>query len=349
MPNYTSSVPGATTRRQQTPQTTSAPAASVAAQPSAQPLQQTQLRLEDLQQPGLPTLNTLISQIQGQLNTLSGALGKTPLPAGADLGGSALTGLGAPTSPTDAVSLAHAQANYSAAAIAPQLESGSPAALKTYRALNSQQQQENYSNFLEGVLNTAPTANTSIIEATPPSGGSVTVTISAGAHLYVSGRQVTYTQRSDTLALPASFPITAISRSGNVVTATTLAPTGYTAGEGIAVNGVTDNSYDGSFVLTSVSGITLTWNQINADSSSSGGTVSTANVYYYFVSGNSHELALSQAFPADTQQNRVSVNRDGTVLIATITLNAGGLDASQSSAGATPPVVTNGVRLQLRL
>jgi len=316
---------------------------------SAQPFQQIQLKLEDLAEPGLPTLNSLFQQVFTQMNVQAGALGKTPLPSGADLAGSTLTGLAAPTSPTDAVSLAHAEANYSAAALAPQLETGGGSALKTYRALNSQQQQEQYSSFLNGVLNTAPTANTSIVTATAPAGGSVVVTVSAGAHLRVDGSQVTYSQRSDTLALPTSYAISAISRSGNVVTATTSTASSLTAGSGVSISGVGDASFDGSFLLTGVVGTTLTWTQIGADASSSGGTVSVATCYYYYLAANSNTLALSKSFASDTQQNRISVNRDGTVLVAVIVLNSGGLDLSQSSAGATPPVATGGIRLQLRL
>jgi hypothetical protein len=323
------------------------PAPARPAASPVQPFQQIQLKLDDLTTPGLPVLNSLFQQMFTQVNQLTGTAGPTQLASGVDVAGKTVSNLGEPQTATDAVSKGHAERNYSAAALAPQLESGGPAALKTYRALNSKQQQENYSNFLEGVLNTAPTANTSTITAGAPSGGSVVVTVSAGQHLYVSGNQVSYAQRSDTLALPTSFAISSITRMANTVTASAV--TSLTVGTSVVVAGVTDTSYDGNFIITGATGSTLTWTQIGADSSSSGGSVAISTAYYYFLSTNSLTLALSQSYASDTQQNRISANQDGSALIAVAVLNSGGLDTAQSSAGATPPAVTGGIRLQLRL
>jgi hypothetical protein len=175
------------------------------AQPNL-PLQTTQLKLSDLQEPGLSTLNNLFSSIQNQITSLIGANGPTPLPSGANMGGAPVQNIGEPQSPADAISKAHAEANYSATALAPQLEAGQNTGLKTYRALNSKQQQESYSNFLEGVLNTAPTANTSTITGTT-SGGSAVVSVSAGSHLFVSGNQNSYVQRTDTISLVSGMGV----------------------------------------------------------------------------------------------------------------------------------------------
>jgi hypothetical protein len=163
-----------------------------------------QLKLSDLQEEGLPFLNAWKAQIENQVNKLSGATGPTQLPAGVDVKGSTVSNIGEPQSPTDAISKGHAEKNYSAEALAPKLESGSKTALKSYRQLNSKQQRESYSDFLESCMSTAPTTNTSSIAATGPVGGSATVTISAGSHQFVSGNQNSYAQRSDTLSLPSS-------------------------------------------------------------------------------------------------------------------------------------------------
>jgi len=324
------------------------PAKPVPGQPTT-PIISGQFTPADMQDPNLALFNTWKTSIENQVNALSGAAGKSVLPAGVDVAGGTVTGLGEPTSPADAVSKGHAEANYSASALAPQLESGGKTSLKSYRALNSKAQKESYSNFLEGVLNTSPTANTSIITGGAPSGGSVPVTVSAGTHLFVSGNQASYAQRTDTLALPASFHISSISRTGNVVTAILSAAPSLVAGDAVAVTGVTDTSYDGTFILTSAVGTTLVWTQVGADSTSSGGLISTNTCYYYYVVGGNTVLTLAGPFSSDTQQNRVTVNADGTVLIAVAVLNAAGLDTTQSAAGATPPTATGNARLLTRL
>lgn len=326
-------------------------ATTPASQQQRPPLQTIQLKKSDLEDPNLGVLNTLLMQIQTQVSQIIGAGGPAHLPAGIDVRGATVKNIGEPTAPGDAVSKLHAERNYSAAALAPQLEAGnnSKTSLKTYRALNSKQQRESYSNFLEDVMNTTPTANTSTLSATPPSGGSVTVTISAGYHAFPSGKVDSYGQRSDTLTLPTTFSISAISRTSNVVTATTGSATGFLVGQQVYVTGVGDTSYNGTFVLLSASGTTLTWAQVGGNSSSSGGTVSENGCYYYYIGVNSVALALAGPYSSDTQANRVHVNQDGFVLIAVIVLNSDGMDFTQSAAGATPPAATGNSRLLLRL
>jgi hypothetical protein len=129
-------------------------------------------------------------------------------------------------------------------------------------------------------MSVAPTANTSTISSGSPSSGKVAVTISAGQHLFTSGKIVSYAQRTDSLSLPSG---------------------------------------------------------------------SAQSVYYYYLTVNSQSLAISPAFTEDTQQNRVQVNVDGTVLIAVATLGSGGLVTTQSAAGATPPSTTGNSRILARL
>src|SRR5271154_886676 len=213
-----------------------------------------QLKASDLQDPNLGLLNTWKSQIENQINAISGTGGPAAMPAGIDVQSKGtVTNLPAPSSKTstDAASAAHVESNYSAGALAPQLEAGNNTGLKSYRALNSKAQRENNSVFLEGMLNTAPTGNTSTI--TPGTGNEIVV--SAGYHQFVSGNIQSYQQRTDTLAAPPAYTINTISRTGNMVTATLTTTSALLANDSISVEGVTDPTYDGTFtILISTSG-----------------------------------------------------------------------------------------------
>ena len=79
---------------------------------------------------GVAFHNQQLSQIVTTLNSVLGSGGPTILPSGIDVQGAAVTGLAAPTGPTDAVSAGHASANYSAAAVSPQLDLGGGSTLK---------------------------------------------------------------------------------------------------------------------------------------------------------------------------------------------------------------------------
>lgn len=81
----------------------------------------------------------------------------------------------------------------------------------------------------------------------------------------------------------STFAIASITRAGGVVTAalaSSVNPDQWTAGLGVLVQGVTDNSFNSlnnlPFLLTSVSadGLTLAWAQSGVDTTSSGGTIS---------------------------------------------------------------------------
>lgn len=67
--------------------------------------------------------------------------------------------------------------------------------------------------------------------------------------------------------------VSSASRSANVVTVTTSGNHGFSAGQPVAVNNITDKSFNGQFVITATpSGSTFTYNQTGANASSSGGT-----------------------------------------------------------------------------
>lgn len=314
-----------------------------------QPIQYAQLTKKDLESGNLGFLNTMLSQVVGQVNALIGAAGKTVLPAGIDVAGSAVSGLGAPSSSSDAVSLGHAESNYSALAISQQLESGGKASLKTYRALNSKAQSESNTTWLNRLSNTSPTCNTSDVSATAPSGGSVTVTVTAGYHKFPDGTIIPYGTFSDTIPVASTQSITSMTRVSGVVTASGTF-TGLSAGDSVYVTGASDSTFNGTWMLVTASGSTLTWSQLHQpNSTATGGTVSTGGVYHFYLKNPSHQLAVAGPFGVDTQENRLSANIDQQVLIAVVTIDGAGLVANQSAAGGTPPAATSNFRLISRM
>lgn len=99
------------------------PAATPAANP--QPIQFTAFTAKELStDAGISRLNLLLSQYTTTQNSLVGAGGPTILPSGVDVQGSTVTGLGTPSSPSDAVSLAHGNSSYGPAAVSKQVDLG---------------------------------------------------------------------------------------------------------------------------------------------------------------------------------------------------------------------------------
>ena len=95
------------------------------------PIQFTSFRKEDFAtDSGVAFVNQSFAQLFNTVNALFGSGGPTILPSGIDVQGSKVTGLAAPTHPSDAVSAGHADANYSAPAVSPQLDLGGSSTLK---------------------------------------------------------------------------------------------------------------------------------------------------------------------------------------------------------------------------
>ena len=69
-----------------------------------------------------------------------------------------------------------------------------------------------------------------------------------------------------------NWPISTISRSTNIVTVTTAASNDFQVGQTIAITGVADSGFNGTFSVASVSATQFTYAQSAADASSSGGT-----------------------------------------------------------------------------
>lgn len=307
------------------------------------PLQWAPLTAEEVggNQSVADALNQRFTQLFTSSSNILGAAGQPTLASGINVAGGRVSGLGPPTHPLDAVSSAHAEQNYSAAALAPQMEAGGKYAFKGYRSLNSKAQQEANSTFLNRLANTTPTTNTSVVTAGPPSGGNVTITVPAGYQLLMDGTVNPFGTFVFTVALPSTQSITSISRTGGVSTALGTF-SGLVAGEAVYVSGIADNSFDGNFILSSASGGILTWAQPNfANGSSTTGTVSTGGAYFLYLKNPSQTLDVSGPWPNDSQVYRLQSNLDNQTLIAVAMVNSSGLVSTQSAGGATVPVATN--------
>ncbi len=68
-----------------------------------------------------------------------------------------------------------------------------------------------------------------------------------------------------------NWAISAISRSANVVTVTTAATHDFQVGKAVAITGVADTSFNGTFTVTSVSSTQFSYSQSGANSRSNGG------------------------------------------------------------------------------
>lgn len=315
------------------------------ANPASTPVQLTQFSLQDFQtESGVANLNTFFTQLTKTVNASIGAAGTVVQPSGIDVQGATISNVGGIGPQHEVVSKAYAERNYSAAAIGPQLEGNGKYALRTVRRVNDSNQKEKYSTFLEGTLNTAPTTNTSTI-----SGSGDTVTVSAGQHLLVSGNVQSYAARTDTVSLPSSVSIVSASRSSSVVTIVLSSAPGFLPGQVVNIDGVSDSSFDGSFVLSTVVGTQITYAQVASNSTGTGGTASEAGVYYYRLGVNQKTLSVIGPYTSDSQQNRLLANVDGGVLIAVAVFTSAGFNTAQSAAGSTPPPTNSGVHVLSRL
>jgi hypothetical protein len=303
------------------------------------PLQQITLTPDDLKDPSLNVLNNILQNLTQQINTVFGHAGAPPyLKAGANFGGQPVKNVGSPSDPGDVVTQSFGESNYGASAIAPQIQALGKSVMQSYRRLNDRIQRERYSSFLNDTQSTPPTANTATISQVV-SGGSTDVTVSAGLHQYVDGSEVPFISRTDSLILPASFSISSLTRSGGIVTATLGSSFTGMVGDQIGVGGTSDASFQGVFIaIAPTSGTTVTYAQPGPNASTSGGTMTLIDVYYYTRSRGQTQLNLVMNPTADTWSARTAASIDGTTIIAVVLVNNGGADPVNSAAGATPPV-----------
>lgn len=117
------------------------------------PLQYSPFRAEQFTtKEGINAVNLQWQQVINAINSATGNYGPAVIPGGVDVQGGSITGLGAPSGPTDAVSAGHAGANYGAPAVGPQLDLGGNNTLKGVTYAYSVLQPGN------GVSGTAPLA-----------------------------------------------------------------------------------------------------------------------------------------------------------------------------------------------
>lgn len=106
------------------------------AAPNPMPIQFTPFEAKHFSTPeGLAFVNLQFSQIVNALNRGTGQGGPVVLPAGINVAGASVTGLGKPSDPSDAVSLGHAEGNYGPAAVSPNLDIGGTSTLKGLAAV----------------------------------------------------------------------------------------------------------------------------------------------------------------------------------------------------------------------
>lgn len=127
------------------------PSRPIAPKQQPPPIQRFQFTKEDFStDAGIARVNAMMAQHATAIQALQGSGGRTTLFSGLDVQGETVTGVGAPQSPSDAVSLQHAQDNYSPQATASQFDVGGPNALKGLTALYLAQ-----TNGFSGTITTA--------------------------------------------------------------------------------------------------------------------------------------------------------------------------------------------------
>lgn len=304
------------------------------------PLRQITLTADDMKSPAM--LNSVLNDYGQLINYLLGHSGPVKIVSSYDFNGNQVKNVGAPRDPADVVSALFASQTYGPAAIRPSLEALGKTVLQTVRRLNDPHQRENYSSFLNGILNTAPTANTSTIIPGSPGGGTVPVTITAGLHQRVDGSVVPYSAFNDTLTLPTSFALTSLTRTSGVVAAVTSVANSLVANQSFSIplgGGLTNFSFVGTFVVVSVTdAFHFSYQQLGQpDATATGGSVSLGGVYYYSIGRGQNVLSRTGPFTSDLWTNRVQASTDGETLVATVVVNSQGVDVVNSAAGATPP------------
>jgi len=313
--------------------------------PAFSPIQLTQFKPEDLQDPNLAVLNQWVANITKAANASTGTGGPVTIPSGIDVKGATISNVGGVGPEHEAVSKSYAEKNYSAAALAPQLEGGGKNALKSVRRVNDSNQKEQFSGFLDNIMSTAPTTNSATI-----SGSGDSVTVSSGFHYHTSGQVVPFAMRSDTVSLPPNSTISTLVRTSSVVLVTTVAAHGLAPGDVVNISGASDPSFDGQFVVASTPTLdTFTYVQVASNATATGGTSSEGSIFYYYLPVNKTVLSMAGPFPTDSQANRLSINKDGTVLVAVASFSGGGFNSVASAAGATPPPATSGNHILTRL
>jgi hypothetical protein len=307
------------------------------------------LKKSDLDDDNLTLLNQILANFSKGLNDISGINGPISLANHINLNGNRIQNVGAPVSPTDAIPNSYANDTYGAKALAPAFNALGKQVMQTYRQLSNPNQREMSSSFLNNLHSSSPTTNTSIVIPGTPSGGFTPVTITGGLHQFMDRSQFPYAAYNDSLPLATIYTISGtLTRTSGVVSGATSGPNSLVVGDTVAIV-TTDHSFNGQFVLVSAVSPNFTYNQSAPDGTSAGGTISFGNVYYYLRFAGQSVLHRVGPFGVDSWGNRLPGSYDQSTLIAVVVVNGSGVDVNNSSAGATPPAQTNGVRIFGRL
>lgn len=290
-----------------------------------------------LQFPDMPSdFQQHYQQLIDTVNTLSGYNGTVQLSNHLDLSGNRVMNIGAPVEENDALSSGVAKGSYSAPVLGPQLESNGTAPLKTLRQINNGSQREQQSSFLNDLMSSVPSAN-GIFPVATTVGGGVQVVVPPSLFTFADGSSIMLMTRTDILSLPASFTITSITVTGNVVTVVTSTPTGLAAGGAMTISGVTPSQFNGSFTVTSIiSATSFTYQDDIGTGSGSGGSVDLNNVYYYAVKKRSPMVHLLGPYSGDTAANRLNANYDGLQIVAVVVITSGGSLVASTGGGGSP-------------
>lgn len=124
-------------------------------------------------------------------------------------------------------------------------------------------------------------------------GGFTIATVPSSTKFTYAQTDVDATSGAGTVTLSnISAAIATVTRTSNVVTLVTTAAHGLSAGMSITESGVTDSSFNGSFtVSTVVDPTTITYAQVAADATSTGGTIIVSSLtayaggYFYYMTG----------------------------------------------------------------
>src|SRR5437870_8324062 len=109
--------------------------------------------------------------------------------------------------------------------------------------------------------------------SSPP--GGVTVAINPSiVRVVVTGTQQFAANVTGTASAATIAASNGAVRTSNIVTITTTSPHGFTQGQTVVISGVTDTSFNGTFIIASVpSTTTFTYSQIGSDATSGNGSV----------------------------------------------------------------------------
>lgn len=122
-----------------------------------------------------------------------------------------------------------------------------------------------------------------------------TTTATAQSVKFLGNQLVGITPNLPEAANLNEFTLTSLTRSSNVVTGATALPHGYKVGESVIISNTSGGpgNWNGSFVITSVSSNTFTYNQIDASGSAS--TLGQARVERIAMSNSGSKVILTDA------------------------------------------------------